>query len=211
MKLTLLTEVVFIGPSGLEIDYSVPRRKGYVSTDLTPGKGGSHLIKRHRKIPGTSDTLTMYFTAYRDKSDADVVRAIKKVNTPAIAQLVRRVAIQAVAGFKAAGESFDCVVPAPSSSPLAQTLASHIATRLGVPVVSAVYKDTAVGKIGVSQRMGTAWLNFNVADHAPNLKGSVLVVDDASTSGSTLVGIAANLLLVANVSRVTGFAWALSN
>lgn len=200
-----------LSPSGeLAFDYHTPRQKGSLSTGIRKEYGFPALIKRHRKIPGSDRDLTMFFAYYKDKAPSDVYHKIKQA--PSETQhLAKRTAIYASAFFRSHALVFDAVVVVPSSRPFARILAKEIATRIQVPLLDgALVKMDKVGSIGVHQRMDHAVDNF-VADDVPGLNGHILIVDDFSTSGSSLVGAAANLLMVQDVTDVTGFAMSIAN
>lgn len=152
----------------------------------------------------------MFFAYYKDKAPTDVYHIVKQA-PPEAQHLVKRTAIYAAAFFRSHSLVFDAVVAVPSSKPLARMLAKEIATRIQVPLLDgALVKMEKVGSIGVHQRMDHAVDNF-VADDVPGLNGHILIVDDFSTSGSSIVGAAANLLMVPDVTDVTGFAMSIAN
>ena len=207
----MLNEIVTLSPDGrLAFDYHTPRQKGSLSTGIRKEFGFPVLIQRHRKIPGSDRDLTMFFAYSKDKAPSEIYHQVKSI-PPGADHLLRRTAIYAAAYFQSHALSFDAVVPVPSSKPFAKSLASEIAKRLQVPLLDgALVKMEKVGNIGVHQRMDHAVDNF-VADDVPGLNGHVLIVDDFSTSGSSIVGAAANLLMVPDVTDVTGFAMSIAN
>lgn len=194
-----LIEIATVDRRGrARIDYSIPREKGAMSTEIRP-----ELFARSRSIPGTDKRIKMYFAYVRDGSGSDVVRSLKKVNTPSIEQFVNRTAIYLAAKLRGSEPAFDAVMPAPSSSPLAGKLAAALATRLSAPLLSAPTKQGSMCSVHVSQRHAKAKDCFNVPDQ-PRMNGSILVVDDVTTTGATFVGLAANLYQYPDVTNVTG-------
>lgn len=206
-----LTEVAYVEPltGELNIDYSKPHHRGYFGTKIRRDDAGKPtLYKRQRQIPGTDKRLDMYYAYTRNNSGTDVLHAIKAMDKPMIANFVRRTAIYVAAALQREHRdilAFDAVVPAPSSSQLSKTFAKELADRLQVPMLDSPQKVKPQRKIGVQQRMAAAQHNFQVTDQ-PRLNGNILVVDDYSTSGGTLMGLAMNLYKLPDVEYVAGVA-----
>lgn len=214
LRVRSLLELLDLDAGGLvtanyRSDYKKPRAPGGFGTKLRRNFiGEPDPYIRHRPIPGTGRNLVQFVAYTRGKSSSDLLRAIKaQADTKTVQHLVRRAAIY-LAHAIAAYYSPDAVMPAPSSSPIASTFAAELAARLGqIPVVKPPSKVAQATKIGVLQRMAKAKNNFYVADQ-PRLNGIILVVDDYTTTGATMVGIAAGLLELPDVEDVIGVALA---
>lgn len=153
--------------------------------------------RRFKLVTGEPTTLVIYSAYKTNEIPQDVMEKIKKLDFAGSQECVREVADYLVASIKnrvlpQVGK-FDVIIPAPSSKPMAKTLADAIAKRLGdIPVITdAVEKTGSMHGIDTRRRSELGTLMF----HATRLiKGNVLVVDDFVTSSSTLRGIAKALL-----------------
>lgn len=202
----IMSEVAFVDvDQKLGVNYHVPKRKGYLPTEIRP-----ELYTRKRLIPGTDRMLTQHFAYTRMGSEAEILRLIKSMDSPQAIQLARRTVVYLASQLrKLYPDGFDAVMPAPSSKPLAKFMADELAVRLGnIPVLKPLNKAKSVQKTGVNQRMAAAVDNFDPGDQ-PNLNGRILIVDDFVTSSSTVVGVAANLLMVDDVTDVVAVGMAI--
>ena len=204
LQATQLLEVVSPADGGVKFDYSNPEQKGHMSTGFRKEKTGTlDPYTRTRLIPGTNVHLKQYFAYKRDKAPTEVLHALKRGwNDSQVQHFVRRAAIYLAIVLRK--EDIDAVMYAPSSSGLSQQFARELAVRLGnIPVLEPPEKLKKASKIGVALRMKAAKENFKVEDQ-PHLNGNILIADDFVTSGSTMVGIAANLLEIPDVKKVVG-------
>lgn len=85
---------------------------------------------------------------------------------------------------------FDTVVPAPSSKPLAAKLAEEIANRLNIPVGHFFSKIGKATDTDVSHRMDVEKAALAINDL---IYSDILLVDDFTTSNSTLMELATKL------------------
>ena len=199
----VLTEVVGVNPetSELEFDYQTPSQRGKLSTEFRYLYGiAPNPYSRSRLIPGTDRQLTQYFAYKRDQANIDTWKALKAAPDEVTNQFVKRTAIYLAAAIRRR-HSIDAVMPAPSNSSLGSRLAAEIAARLGVPLLKPLPRNKEMKKVGVHQRTAAAVSNFDPEDQ-PKLNGNILVVDDFTTSGATSIGIAANLLMIPDVTDV---------
>jgi predicted amidophosphoribosyltransferase len=212
----ILQEIVTADDGAPRIDYSIPFQKGAMSTGLRrDAEGEPEPFMRRRLIPGHDRQLNQFFAYKRHACPTSVLHALKNYHGQAghqasldVRHFIRRAAIylaRAIRNYY----TVDAVIPAPSSTGLARQLAADLAVRLGnVPVLSPPERQRHMAAIGVGQRMRAAKANFKTPDQ-PWLNGTILIVDDFSTSGSTLVGIAGNLLDIPDVKDVIGAALAI--
>jgi predicted amidophosphoribosyltransferase len=205
-----LIEVVTADHGVPQVDYGTPFKRGAMSTGFRYDPSGQPTpFQRHRLIPGTDRYLTQFFAYKRDAAPVDVLKALKRNwELPVVQQLVRRAAVYLARAIRQHAAP-DAVLPAPSSSGLSTQLARELAARLGgIPVLKPPRKVNRMAKIGVPERMKFAKQNFEVPDQ-PYMNGVILVVDDFTTSGATLVGLAANLLDHPDVTDVVAAALAI--
>lgn len=193
----LLQEYVRLGAEGdLDIDYHQPKAPAALRTQLRHDPAGHPrpYVKNRRTPDGVNVPQVLAYK--KDDAPTPLLRAIKAVPTPAATQLVRRAAVFLAPALRA--YSIDAVMPAPSSKPLAALLAQELATRLGaLPVLAPVEKVGSMTKLGVMDRMKAAATMFQ-ASAQPQLRGTILVVDDYITSGATVIGLATALYAVTN-------------
>jgi predicted amidophosphoribosyltransferase len=194
MNTNPLFEVVRVDGDQVEFDYGVPREPGSMSTEMRP-----QLFVRRRQIPGTDRTLTQYFAYKRDASPTALLKALKVASGEEVDQFIRRTAVYLAAKLPG---SYDCLVPAPSTKPLAALLADELAQRLMLPVMEPPKRSGKMSSIGVHQRTAAAVDMFDMSAQR-NLKGHALIVDDFTTSGATFLGIAAALYRLGKITDVT--------
>jgi len=105
-------------------------------------------------------------------------------------------------------EKYDFVIPMPSSCPFASRLAKRVAKRLGAKFCSGLKKKTSKKICGVpiEKRKSAAIENFKFSG---SIRGKVLIVDDISTTGSSMMA-ASSVLKHAGAEETVGFVWFLN-
>lgn len=199
----MLLEAVYIDDDGeLIIDYGAEAEPGQLSTRMGKRSGSFAAYKRAIRLATSNRDKLVLVGAYTTaKSDSELLMAIKAMGSREAEQFVARTAVFLARSVKKLLPSYpDVIVPASSSKPLAGTLAKELGARLRVPVVDEIPKvsDRKMYQTHYKKRPYVAKELFDPAP-ADLLRGHVLIVDDFSTTGSTMMGLGAKLLEMQSV------------